>query len=241
MPSPARSLHVVPIINELHARQETCGQAPPAPLSALREAVEYALIVTLAWTFATSPSLAAEVKGGNTALVILNRSVTQEQGEWIVNYRVRYTGKTGVIVTPDEIVVKAEGWVSNSRVPSHALPRWSSLVLCCGQDLSTVSDVVAATEEAQRCRERLVVSFWTEDQKPPSTRSGNTNKVGKQICDAAVVGLADSTAIFPLSLSPEAILRVRLRFEHQHILYGEYDPLLVMCSGNVHFRSCVRK
>ena len=30
------------------------------------------------------------------------------------------------------------------------------------------------------------------------------------------------------SLGPDAIVRVRLRLEHQHILYGEYDPLLAM-------------
>ena len=32
----------------------------------------------------------------------------------------------------------------------------------------------------------------------------------------------------PLSLGPDAIVRVRLRLEHQHILYGEYDPLLAV-------------
>ena len=32
----------------------------------------------------------------------------------------------------------------------------------------------------------------------------------------------------PLSLSPGAIVRARLRLEHQHILYGEYDLLLAV-------------
>jgi hypothetical protein len=32
----------------------------------------------------------------------------------------------------------------------------------------------------------------------------------------------------PLSLGPSAIVRVRLRLEHQHILYGDYDPLLAI-------------
>ena len=50
----------------------------------------------------------------------------------------RYTGKTGVIVTPGKITVKVEGWVSNSRVLSHALPRWSSLVMAGGPDLSAI-------------------------------------------------------------------------------------------------------
>ena len=29
-----------------------------------------------------------------------------------------------------------------------------------------------------------------------------------------------------VSLAPGAIARVRLRLEHQHVLYGDYDPLL---------------
>ena len=89
--------------------------------------------------------------------------MTQDQGAWVVDYRLRYTGKTGVIVTPEEIAVKVEGWVSNSRVASHALPRWSSLLVSHGPDLSAISEVIAAADEAHRCRERLVVSVWTDD------------------------------------------------------------------------------
>ena len=123
-------------------------------------------IAALAWALAASPSLAIDVSSARGALSLVNRSVTQDQGAWVVDYRLRYTGKTGVIITPEEIAVKVEGWVSNSRVASHALPRWSSLVVSHGPDLSAVSEVIAAADEAHRCRERLVVSVWTEDQGP---------------------------------------------------------------------------
>ena len=122
--------------------------------------------LAMVWALAASPSLAIDASTARGALSLVNRSVTQDQGAWVVNYRLRYTGKTGVIITPDKIAVKVEGWVSNSRVASHALPRWSSLVISHGPDLSAISEVIAATEEAHRCRERLVVSVWTEDQGP---------------------------------------------------------------------------
>ena len=34
----------------------------------------------------------------------------------------------GMIVTPEELTVSVEGWVSNSRVASHAIPRWARVV-----------------------------------------------------------------------------------------------------------------
>ncbi len=107
---------------------------------------------------------AAEVKPAQPVLTLVDRTVTQDQSAWIVEYRLRHTGATGVIVTPEEIAVKVEGWVSNSRVASHAIPRWSSLAIAHGPDLSVFSEVIAADDEAHRCRERLVVAAWTEDR-----------------------------------------------------------------------------
>ena len=111
-----------------------------------------------------SPVLAIDVSPTRSTLALVKRSMTQDQGAWVVDYRLRYTGQTGVIITPEELGVKVEGWVSNSRVASHALPRWSSLVISHGPDLSAISEVIAAVDESHRCRERLVVSVWTEDK-----------------------------------------------------------------------------
>jgi hypothetical protein len=184
-------------------------------------------IAALAWVFTAMPSLATEATSTRGALSLVNRSVTQDQGAWVVDYRLRYTGKTGVIVTPEKIAVKVEGWVSNSRVASHALPRWSSLAVSHGPDLSATAAVVAASDEARRCRERLLVSISTEDRGP---------RAGSNVSDGAkaeagqpqAVGLTELATIMPLSLGPDAIVRIRLRLEHQHILYGECDPLLAV-------------
>ena len=157
---------------------------------------------------------------------LVERTVTQDQGAWIVDYRLRYTDRTGIIVLPEELGFKVAGWVSNSRIASHATPRWSSLVISHGPVLSTSTEVVAAVDEGHRCHERLVVSVWTEDL------GTSRNGTGAQLGGAAQHGLApipltaDQSALLPLSVGPSAIMRVRLRLDHQHILYGDYDPLL---------------
>jgi hypothetical protein len=187
----------------------------------------YLLIASLVWVLAVSQSVAADKNGERGGLAMVNRSITQDQGAWVVDYRLRYTGKTGVIITSDKVAVRAEGWVSNSRVPGHALPRWSSLVISQGPDLSATSEVVATTEEAHRCRERLVVSIWTEDKPIPRP---DVTSATIHTGEAPAPNLTEPATILPLSLGPQAIVGVRLRFEHQHILYGEYDPLLAMRS-----------
>jgi len=154
--------------------------------------------------------------------------VTQDQGAWVIDYRLRHTGQTGVIITPEEFGVKVEGWVSNSRVASHAVPRWSSLVVSRSLELSAVSEVNGAVEESQRCRERLVVSVWTEDQGQARPSPGARAGVGSAASPTGVLMSAEPATVLPLSLGPGATMRVRLRLEHQHILYGDYDPLLAV-------------
>src|SRR5208283_971894 len=45
--------------------------------------------------------------------VLIRRSVAQDQGAWIIDYQLRQTGPTGVILSRSEIGSVIEGWVSN--------------------------------------------------------------------------------------------------------------------------------
>jgi len=160
-----------------------------------------------------------------STLTLVERSVTQDQGTWVVDYRLRHMGQTGVIIAPAEIAVKVEGWVSNSRLASHTIPRWSSLALPRGVELPAVAEVITDSDELHRCRERMLVSVWIEDQRlsrhsliPPN---GSRGKVGS--APPAELGI-----VLPLSLAPGAIVHFQLHLEHQHIIYGEYDPLLAV-------------
>ena len=154
-------------------------------------------------------------------LTVVERTLAQDQGGWVVNYRVRYHGETVLNVTAAEVAAKVEGWVSNSRVAAHAVPRWSSLAVSSAAGLSGVADVLTASDDSQRCRERVSLRVWTDDgpdvlgSDSPSPSSSSSTRAAPTAPRVAV-----------LSIAPEAIVRVRLRLEHQHALHGDYDPLL---------------
>jgi hypothetical protein len=157
-------------------------------------------------------------------ITLVDRIVTQDQGTWIIDCRLRNAFHEGVIITPDEIKLKVEGWVSNSRVSGHTLPRWSSVVTTARVEPATFADVITAVDESERCRERITISIWGEgrSRRNLSSTAMNTNP-------PTVVTPPDGSASASyqiVSLAPGDMVHVRLRIDHQHVLYGEYDPLL---------------
>ena len=154
-------------------------------------------------------SRAAEVpfsagfRSASTRFVLIRRSIAQDQGAWIIDYQLRHTSPTGVILSRSEVGSVVEGWVSNSRVASHAVPRLSRVTVSGTSAASGTGDVIASSDESQRCRERVVISVWADDGPLPES---------------------DFSSL--VSLAPGAVVHLRLRLEHQHVLYGDYDPLL---------------
>ncbi len=186
------------------------------------------LVVAALWLFAPTPVLAIGPSPKPLNLALITRAVKQDQGAWVVDYRLQHTGQTGVIVTPNEIAVKVQGWVSNSRLVGHAVPRWSSLTVAHGLELSAVCEVIAAVDERHRCRERLVVSVWTDTPDHSAHNLGKKGQAHMEVVATSIPIAAEPIDTLPLSLGPGATVQVRLRFEHQHILYGDYDPLLAV-------------
>ena len=182
------------------------------------------LILVLATVAAAAgPAQGPAPKSHPVPLTVVERSLAQDQGGWLVVYRLRYQGTEGLVVTPAEILAKVEGWVSNSHVAAHAAPRWSSVSVSMSgaQGLSGVSEVVASADEAHRCREHVVLQAWTDDPSgdadtPPPPPAGRAST---------------------LSLVPGSSVRLRLRFEHLHQIYGDYDPLLGFRTVEVHLGS----
>ena len=89
-------------------------------------------------------------------------------------------------------------------------------------------EVVMATEEAERCRERLKVAIELEDKNPFTAIQGIASSGKLEGQEGQLLNVAEPAVLVVFSLGPGTILRVRLRFEHDHILYGEYDPLLTL-------------
>ncbi len=184
------------------------------------------LILALVLLWARSfPAFGADPARRASTLVQVSRTVAQDQGAWVIDYRLRHTGPTGVVVAPEEIAVKVESWVSNSRVASHAVPRRSVLAIPHGPELTAIGEVIAAADEAHRCREKLTCqlsvvrgpSSTDADCRSSRSTKGPTTDNGQRTTDKK-----------PISLAPGAIVHVRLRLEHQHVLFGDYDPLLGM-------------
>ena len=117
----------------------------------------------VALTAVLTPAPAGAGEAISSVLAIVSRSIVQDQGAWQVDYRLRYEGSRGLIVTAEEVLVGVEGWVSNSRAAGHAIPRWSSLTVSGPSRLQAVGDVIVSDDEEGRCRERATVRVWSED------------------------------------------------------------------------------
>ncbi len=133
-----------------YARRRT-ARGPGLALAAA--AVMSALVVV-------GSAAGGEPAGGTSSLVQVSRTVAQDQGAWVIDYRLRHKGPAGVVIAPEEIGARVEGWVSNSRVASHGVPRRSTLAVEHGPDFTAVCDVIAAVERGApvpRAADRLGV------------------------------------------------------------------------------------
>ena len=157
------------------------------------------------------PATTAAEDGGSIGtpnrVTLERRSARQDRGAWVVDYRLRNETSAGLVVTPGEVGVKAEGWVSNSRIVGHGTPRKVAVEVRPAEKAAAEGDVIASADEAIRCRERVSLAIWSDDraQDPAAT---------------------PADALAPISLAPGATGLVRLRIAHQHVVRGDYDPLL---------------
>jgi hypothetical protein len=180
----------------------------------LREAFRarpLAVALLLSSAFPSAPALAGPPAPlpGSGRLTVVERVLTQDQGDWQVDYCLKLEGSKPLVLAPAEVGARVEGWLSNSRVAVHATPRRSECVIAGQAGPMAAADVIASPEEATRCRERAVIRVWA----------------GKA-CDSTPPRGGDPEPLTTVTVEPGGLLRVRLRLEHQHCLYGDYDPLL---------------
>ncbi len=129
---------------------------------------------------------------------------------WRIDYRLRNDGETPLEVLPAEVTATVDGWLSNSRVPCHAVPRLTSHTLSGSTDLATSTAVVTSNDLTEDCKESAVLHLWPEGQPAPVNQ-----------------GTEGSPAPGPpFTLAPGESLRARLILEHRHFLHGPFEPLL---------------
>ena len=171
------------------------------------------------------PGSLADGPAGSVAkgrLVLVHRVLAQDQGDWQVDYAFRNAGAEPLVLEPKDVRVQVEGWLSNSRIAAHATPRRATCAID-GQVAATAfAEVITASEESKRCRERVVVSLTTgpDPGMPVGQASTTVTASSPPTTRGGPVTLA------PVTVDAGDLVRVRIRFEHQHTLHGDYDPLL---------------
>jgi hypothetical protein len=157
--------------------------------------------------------------GDPPRLVVVSRGVALLRGDWAtwqVDYHLRNDGPGPLVVPPAELVARVDGQVSNSRVPDHEHPVRAAVEASGGAGLVGTADLVTAEDDARRCRERLVLQAWpaAAGESPPPAIA------------LAVAQPVPAEAQPVLTIPKGGGLRVRLRLEHVHPLYGPFDALL---------------
>ena len=165
----------------------------------------------------TKPALDTSTQGKPWTVVHRGIGEGRDQGRfWQIDYVLRNDGPTPQTLKPEDVSAVVSATVSNSRVPGHACPKQTHLVVSGKSGLSAECDVIPSADESRRCRERAVLQVW-----PAKLGANPPDPVAK--ATVRLISLREQpSSTIPVGGS----VRVRLRLEHDHFLYGPYDPLL---------------
>jgi hypothetical protein len=167
-----------------------------------------ALLPALAVVTASALALAGQTPVSGR-LTVVERVLAQDQGDWQIDYSLKNDRSNALVLAPAEIAARVEGWLSNSRVAVHANPRRSETLIDGKAGPMATAEVIPSPDDSLRCRERALIRVWADSAKVATPARG-----------------ADPEPLATVTVEPGALLRVRIRLEHQHCLYGDYDPLL---------------
>jgi hypothetical protein len=154
-------------------------------------------------------AIAGSPQGPAGRLTVVERVLAQDQGDWQIDYCLKNDRSNVLVLAPAEIGARIEGWLSNSRVAVHANPRRSETLIDGKAGSMATAEVIPSPEDSLRCRERALIRVWADTAKAPTPAR-----------------CTDPEPLTTVTVDPGALLRVRIRLEHQHCLYGDYDPLL---------------
>jgi hypothetical protein len=191
--------------------------------------------------------------------IAVTRSAYQSDAKWVIDYTVKNTSPAPVQLATANVRVKVDGWVSNSNVPGHGLPRFS-LIEGGGIVKTAQSEVIKHSDTAQQCQEKMSLSILqngkpvkpgtqtvTLPPEPDNVNTGGDDGENEEMKMArgeepppqprqppapkTEEKPADTTVTIPGG--EEVILRITL--QHMHEMYGDLDPLLGTRSCHVDF------
>ena len=165
------------------------------------------------------PEAARDISEDNYKSVfsIKSTQIGQANGKWEITETIKYNGEKLLAVYPRDIEINygdKEQYVSNSKIIPHTIPRISYSKFNLGETNSLPITVIANTNDRQRCKEKITVSFLVVDKF----------KTGLNKFSTPVYRPLDR--LEELSLNPGNTFQVAYTIDHEHFLYGTYDPLL---------------
>ena len=136
---------------------------------------------------------------------IESRTVVQDGGDWVINYKIRVSPQT---ITPSSVSLQYNGLVYNTSVPGHSVVRRSSAEVAGFGDCHTA---ILPGDKEQQCGETVLLAYYN-----PATQS----------IKPRIKTIQDSVFDALKSCRIDRKLNIRIRIEHDHFLYGPYHPLL---------------
>ena len=149
-------------------------------------------------------------------LILINRQINQEGGSWQITYKLKYCGSESIELASSDMDFQYEAWVANSSSPKHSIPIKSELRFSLVEINSGQSKLINNSNDHQRCRERVSISFSTNPEQENKPFKGRMYWI-------------------PLKLVPQQEFWCYINLDHEHFLYGNYDPLLGERSIKVRF------
>ncbi len=183
------------------------------------------LASALVWAFATlwaPPGTDPESAESPCRLVLVERQIVQQNGRWLVRYKVRYEaapGSAALDLSASDLAVDYEAWVSNSRSKPHTVPRKSHTRFALSESNSVQTTVISSSNDRQRCRERISLALSAGDRPLAEPTPAKTT-------------------FLPLRVPPGENFWVYLILDHDHFLHGTYDPLLGVRQFELRLGSC---
>jgi hypothetical protein len=154
---------------------------------------------------------------------VVFRGSHQDQNAWIIDYRLKYQGSGELWLNPQDVTAKIDGWVSNSRLEFHNVPRKATTTIENKESLTGSSAPIFTkinedgSKTDEKCEEQVSISIWIKNGiLPPNVFTATTNPplVQYPVFDR------------PICIIRNDIINIRIKLEHYHIIYGDYDVLL---------------
>ena len=168
----------------------------------------------------TEPVTSKNISSENPLFSTERLTPSQINGRWCIPYELTYNKKDKpfFVFNPQNLKIKYDSWVANSALPKHSVARRSQAEWNITERNPIITNVIPSLNEGQRCCEKILVVCLPEGLKDSVYEALNSDKDLYQ----SLSGIRYQE----LTLQYGQRVYLYLLLDHDHFLYGTYDPLL---------------